>query len=81
MISCSDGDPGSELLCASPLSRPQFPEMLGEEAWGRVNPKGRLYSECPDALILEQLALEATPPTCPAHSAEAPQLPPGPKAA
>ena len=55
--------------------------MLGEEAWGRVSPKGRLYSECPDALILEQLALEATPPTCPAHSAEAPQLPPGPKAA
>lgn len=36
--------------------------MLSEEMWGRVSSEGRFYSECPDALILEQLAPEAAPP-------------------
>lgn len=36
--------------------------MLSEETWGRVSSEGRFYSECPDALILEQLASEAAPP-------------------
>ena len=36
--------------------------MLSEETWGRVSSEGHVYSECPDALILEQLASEAAPP-------------------